>query len=80
MALGVASLVVMAVVDHLIGQKAEFLDAWSLVERLLGWPPSAGDRVVDSRLGTTGGAVAVPAVNAGIGGILTAVVWWFRRG
>lgn len=66
-----ASLVAMLVVDALIGEKAEFLNAWSVVERLLGRPASAGDSVVFQKVGAVGELVCVLAVNALIGGLLT---------
>lgn len=76
--LSAASLAVMTLVDLVIGPKAEFLNAWSVVERLLGRPPSAGDSVVFAKLGAFGEAVTVVLVNAGIGGVLTWLVRWFQ--
>lgn len=62
-----ASLLVMITVDFLIGGKAEFLNAWSVVERLAGRTPSAGDSVVYHALGAFGELVVVLVVNSLIG-------------
>ena len=62
-----ASLLVMITVDHLLGEKAEFLNAWSVVERLSGRTPSAGDSVVYRNFGGFGELVVVLLVNSSIG-------------
>lgn len=69
--LSIASLLVMIVVDYLLGAKAEFINAWSVIERLFGRPPSAGDSAVFLQLGAFGELISVFLVNAVIGGVLT---------
>lgn len=76
-ALSAASLLVMIVVDVLLGAKAEFLNAYSVLERILGRAPSAGDSLVAQKLGPFGELAAVLAANLAVGGILAAVVRLF---
>jgi hypothetical protein len=71
--LAAASLVVMITVDFLIGGKAEFLNAWSVVERLVGRTPAAGDSVVYRTFGGIGELVVVLLVNSLIGAGLASV-------
>jgi hypothetical protein len=77
--LAVASLVVMIVVDYFLGAKAEFINAWSVIERLLGREASAGGSAVYRTLGAAGEFVCVVLMNAIIGLALTVfrqvVVW-----
>jgi len=69
-ALAVLSLTTMIVVDRRLGDRAEFLNAWSMVERLLGRTTSAPPSVVASRLGAGGELVVVVAVNLTAGYLL----------
>jgi len=69
--LSLASLLVMAVVDFRLGAKAEFLNAWSVIERLLGREASAGWSVVARAFGAAGELVCVVVVNMIVGGVLT---------
>jgi hypothetical protein len=62
-----ACLLIMTTVDYLIGEKAEFLNAWSVVERLVGRTPAAGDSVVYRALGAFGELVVVLVANSVIG-------------
>ena len=48
------SLLVMLVIDYLLGPRAGLLNAWSVVERLLGHSPAAGTSLVALRLGPWG--------------------------
>ena len=74
-----ASLIVMVVVDFVLGPRAEFLNAYSVVERIIGQTPSAGDSAVAQKLGAFGEFAAVLAANAALGGILTVLVRWFAK-
>lgn len=67
------SLFIMIAVDYLLGARAEFVNAWSVVERLVGKTPVAGDSVVHQRFGATGELITVLAINIAIGAILTIV-------
>lgn len=72
--LSAASLLVMTLVDRILGSKAEFLSAFSVLERILGRTPSAGVSQVARRFGSLGEFVVVVFVNLAIGGILTFVL------
>jgi hypothetical protein len=72
--LTIVSLVTMALIDRALGGRAEFLNAWSAVERLLGRVPSGGTSLVAARLGAFGEAVVVILVNTGIGALLATLV------
>lgn len=72
--LSAVSLIVMIVVDGFLGPKAEFLNAYSVIERILGRAPSAGESLVAQMLGPFGELGVVLAANLGVGGILAAVV------
>ena len=77
--LGGISLAAMLVIDRLLGPRAEFLNAWSVLERLLGRAPTAGTSVVASRLGLVGEFVVVLAVNLVVGLLLAFVARWLAR-
>ena len=68
--LSIFSLLVMLGVDYLLGARAEFLNAWSVVQRLLG-QVSAGESVVYRSVGALGEFVSVILVNLFTGGLLT---------
>ncbi len=72
--LSAASFAVMLVADVVLGAKAEFLNAWSVVERLLGRAPTAGDSAVYRAVGAAGELLCVFAIHLAIGGLLTALV------
>jgi len=77
--LSAASLVVMTIVDFAIGSKAEFLNAYSVVQRMIGQTPSAGDSLVAQKLGALGELGVVLGANLAVGGVLTAVVRLLTR-
>ena len=54
-----ACLAIMVVVDYLISDAAEFLNAWSVIERALGREPTAGDSAVYRLVGGFGEALVV---------------------
>jgi hypothetical protein len=64
----------MILIDCALGARAEFLNAWSVVQRLLGRPPSAGTSVVASRLGTVGEFLVVLGANLALGALLAVVL------
>ena len=68
------SLAIMIVVDYMIGPKAEFLNAWSVIQRLIGQTPSAGPSLVYRHIGGFGEFMAVLIINGIIGWIIT-IVW-----
>jgi len=68
------SLAVMILIDRAIGPKAEFLNAWSMIERLLGREPTAGVSMVARHLGAAGEFIAVLLANALIGAFIAGLV------
>lgn len=73
-AFSLASCLIMIVVDYHLGSHAEFLNAFSVLERLLGRELSVNESLVARKLGAAGGFVVVAIVNVIIGGILVIVV------
>ena len=71
--LSVSSLLVMALIDRALGSRAEFLNAWSVFERLLGREPSAGASFVALRIGALGELLAVLLANTAVGTVLAFV-------
>ena len=78
--LSALSLVGMILIDRALGSRAGFLNAWSVVERLLGRPPTAGSSVVAHHMGALGELAVVITANAAIGTLLAAVVRLLRDG
>ena len=68
----------MALVDSVIGQNAEFINAYSVVERLVGQQPSAGKSLVANRPGKSGTSVVVINPYLLSGGILCRVIRWLN--
>ncbi len=78
--LSLLCLVAMVLVDRALGARAEFLNAWSVVERLLGRSPSAGVSQVAARFGEVAELVAVVASNL-LCGLALAGLWrWLAMG
>ena len=77
--LSAASLVVMTIVDFAIGSKAEFLNAYSVLQRMIGQTPSAGDSLVAQKLGALGEFGIVLGANLAVGGLLTIAVRMLTR-
>ena len=72
----VASLLVMILIDAILGPKAEFLNAFSVVQRMVGQAPTSGASLVVQRFGAVGELVVVLISNLVIGGGLTVFVRW----
>ena len=70
-AISMASCLSMVFIDYLLGPKAEFLNAYSVLERLLGREASIPDSMMASRFGDWGELVAVIGANLLLGVILT---------
>jgi len=68
--LSVPSLLGMILIDRALGARAGFLNAWSVIERLVGRSPTAGSSVVASHVGALGELVVVIAANVAIGTLL----------
>lgn len=68
-AFSLASCLIMIVVDYYLGSKAEFLNAFSVLERLLGRESSVDDSLVARKLGAVGEFVVVAVASIIAGGI-----------
>ena len=76
--LSLASCTLMTAVDYYLGAKAEFLNAFSVLSRLLGQKPSV-DSLVARKFGAIGEFVVVVVVNLVAGGLLTILVrFWMK--
>jgi len=70
---------VFVLVDYLLGTRAEFLNAWSVVERLAGREPAAGPSTIARAVGPTGELFIVAAICVAAGAVLTALWRLLRR-
>lgn len=73
-ALSAASLLTMIVIDAILGPEAEFLNAYSVVLRIIGQIPSARDSLITQQFGAVGELVLVLIANLVFGGVLTVLV------
>lgn len=64
---------VMVVADYFLGPKAEFLNAFTALQRIVRQEPRIAQSLVAREFGETGELLAVIAVNLIIGAIATAV-------
>ena len=71
--LSVASLLVMLVIDAILGPKAEFVNAFSVVQRIVGQTPTSGSSLAAQKFGAVAELVFVLVANLIIGGGLTAL-------
>lgn len=62
-AVWIACICIMVLVDWLLGDKAEFINAWSAVQRALGMDVTAGPSVVYESLGAAGELCLVLLIN-----------------
>ena len=70
-ALSVACCVVMVVADYFLGSRAEFLNAYSVLERLTGQAASAGKSLVAMKYGSSGELLGVLLVCCLGGSVFT---------
>ncbi len=68
------SLSIMLIVDYLLGATAEHLNAWGIVNRLLGRPTSVGDSLAIRQLGLTGATILTVLLNFVFGYILIKLI------
>lgn len=67
---GVAALCIMIIIDYLLGAEAEHLNAWVIVNRLVGNDIGIPDSLAIRQLGLYGAALAMLVVNGVFGAIL----------
>jgi hypothetical protein len=70
---------VFVLVDYLLGARAEYLNAWSVVERLAGREPAADQSTIARAVGPTGELLIVTAICVTAGAVLTALWRLLRR-
>jgi hypothetical protein len=70
----------MTIVDYSIGAKAEFLNAYSVLQRLFGHHPTAGDSMVAQYYGAVGELAVVIVINIIVGVFLVFMISLFKRG
>ncbi len=79
LAASAASWVAMVAIDFLLGPRAEFLNAYSVVQRLAGRPPANDVSLVAQTIGPAGEFAVVVVANLAIGGIFTSVAKLLRE-
>lgn len=75
----IASLLVLMAIDYLLAGKAEFLNAWSILERLMGRNASTGESWVYHNLGAAGELSCVLLVNLIAGTLLSFLISGIRN-
>lgn len=69
-AAGIACLCIMIIIDYVLGPEAEHLNAWVIVNRLLGNKPNIGDSLAIKHLGLSGATLLMLLTNALFGILL----------
>lgn len=70
----VASLSIMLIVDYVLGAEAEHLNAWVILNRLLGNATTVGDSLAIQKLGLAGATLLMLAINFVFGFILIKLI------
>lgn len=70
----VASLSIMLIVDYVLGAEAEHLNAWVILNRLLGNATTVGDSLAIQKLGLVGATLLMLAINFIFGIILIKLI------
>jgi hypothetical protein len=79
LAFALISLITMILIDRALGSRAEFLNAWSVIERLFGRSPSTATSFVASHLGPVGEFLIVILANLFVGLLLARLIFWLIR-
>lgn len=79
LAAGIASLCIMIIIDYVIGAEAEHLNAWVIVNRLLGRDIGIGDSLAIQKLGLWGATLLMLGANTVFGAILIQLIQLFIR-
>lgn len=75
----IASLSIMIIIDYIIGAEAEHLNAWVIINRLLGNDIGIGDSLAIQHLGLAGATFLMLALNTAFGAILIQLIRLFIR-
>lgn len=72
--LSLASLCLMTLIDAFMGDKAEYLNAFSVLQRMFGFEPRAGTSQLARQFGVVAEGLIVLVANLSLGAILTLIV------
>lgn len=78
-AAGMACLCIMIIIDYVLGAEAEHLNAWVIVNRLLGQATSVGDSLAIRALGLPGATILMLVANSLFGIVLIQLIKIFIR-
>lgn len=78
-AAGIACLCIMIIIDYILGPEAEHLNAWAIVNRLLGNKPNIGDSLAIKHLGLSGATLLMLLANALFGILLIQLLKFIIR-
>lgn len=76
---GFACLCIMIIVDYVLGAEAEHLNAWVIVNQLMGNDPGVGDSLAIRQFGLAGATLLMLAINTVFGAILIQLIQLFIR-
>ncbi|XOV93623.1 MAG: hypothetical protein ACFHWX_02715 [Bacteroidota bacterium] len=76
---GIACLCIMIIIDYVLGTEAEHLNAWVIVNRLLGIDTTVGDSLAIRHLGLAGATLLMLALNTAFGAVLIQLIKLFIR-
>ena len=75
----VASLCIMVLIDYFMGAKAEHLNAWAIINKLVGIDPKVPDGLAIRKLGLYGAAFLMILVNIIFGFVLITIFKYLFR-
>ena len=78
-AAGIACLCIMIIIDYVLGAAAEHLNAWAIVNKLLGRDSGIADSLAMRHLGLTGATLLMLIANALFGVALIHLIQLFIR-
>ncbi len=64
----------MTLIDYVLAEQAELLNAWSVVQRLFGQTPDAGESLVYQLTGAVGELLTVMLFNLFVAGLLAGLI------
>lgn len=79
LAAGIACLCIMIIIDYIIGAEAEHLNAWVIINRLIGRDIGIGDSLAIRKLGLLGATLLMLVANSVFGAILIQLIRLFIR-
>ena len=79
MVAGIACLCIMMIIDYVLGAEAEHLNAWVIVNRLLGRETGIGDSLAIRQFGLAGATFLMLFLNTLFGAILIQLIRLFIR-